>query len=414
MWASHVGKPGSGEPMTLPPTFTRSAVGLFLLVTLGSLVGAGTPDMPDRLTGDVDVLPSRLVGERNGAAVYRKDLLTGVHTIDRVYRSMQGPVSITDFGFETSGPDGAPELLWLVGYKAVMTQPDGTTQAPREFMCHSNVMLDPAPYIRRFPSRLTGSGGRLFTLAQGQLTVELPQGFGIPIQTDNPVRMATQVLNHNIRDRSFGVRTRVSIDFIRDRDLEDSLIPVMPRGIQGAKALDEGATHFGLRPEEVDPHQHGVGCSLGEPAVKQRAHSVDPLGRKFTAFWVVKPGREVNHTRVTHWLNLPYDTTIHYISIHVHPYAESIELYDLTAKKSVYRANVRGVENGKIGIAEVEHFSSVEGLPLHRDHEYELISVYDNISGVDQDAMALMLLYLRVKDLYDFDFRPEKSTAEGL
>ena len=37
--------------------------------------------------------------------------------------------------------------------------------------------------------------------------------------------------------------------------------------------------------------------------------------------------------------------------------------------------------------------SPTEGFELYADHEYELISVYDNPSGADQDAMAVMFMY---------------------
>jgi len=42
----------------------------------------------------------------------------------------------------------------------------------------------------------------------------------------------------------------------------------------------------------------------------------------------------------------------------------------------------------------VESYSSTEGLTLFKDHEYSLISVYDNDSGERQDAMASMFLYM--------------------
>jgi len=62
-----------------------------------------------------------------------------------------------------------------------------------------------------------------------------------------------------------------------------------------------------------------------------------------------------------------------------------------------------------IGLAHVSHVSSVDGIKLYRDHEYDLVSTYNNTSGIDQDAMATMFLYVRANDLYDFDFRPRKK-----
>ena len=36
---------------------------------------------------------------------------------------------------------------------------------------------------------------------------------------------------------------------------------------------------------------------------------------------------------------------------------------------------------------------------MFKDHEYELIAIYDNTSGVDQDAMATMWLYRLAPEL---------------
>ena len=111
----------------------------------------------------------------------------------------------------------------------------------------------------------------------------------------------------------------------------------------------------------------------------------------------MKPGREVNQTLVTKILELPYDTTIHYIAVHLHPFAESLELRDLTTGQVVFKSSTRQFPD-RIGLAHVDSFSSVEGIPIYKDHEYELVSVYQNITDKDQDSMAVMNLYMLDKD----------------
>ncbi len=49
---------------------------------------------------------------------------------------------------------------------------------------------------------------------------------------------------------------------------------------------------------------------------------------------------------------------------------------------------------GRIGLEHVESYSSREGIRIYKDHEYTLISIYDNESDVQQDAMASMFLYM--------------------
>jgi hypothetical protein len=113
--------------------------------------------------------------------------------------------------------------------------------------------------------------------------------------------------------------------------------------------------------------------------------------KEMTAHWLVKPGKE---RRVTP-LRRPFrfNTRIHYIAVHLHSYAESLELWDKTENRSVYKALCKPTEDRQ-GLAEVDHYSSVEGIPVYTDHDYELISTYNNTSDKEQTAMAFMFCYV--------------------
>ena len=340
----------------------------------------------------------------DGIPIYRKEVLSPIYTIDRIYKSMVGPQSRQrPLSF---GETGESEVLWVVRYQSDMVGPDGEAELSPEFNCHSNLNVKLDHFYERWASDLWPNGGRLFTLAQGQLSVELPPGFGIPVMSQEPLYLTTQALNHNVVGDPFDVRHKISIDFLRDADLPKPLKPLVPRTVSARVVVDGGDGHLFIDPADVDVEQHGPGCLAGEEA--PRLLSVvkkDDHGRKYTGHWVVPPGRQVNHTLITRWLALPYDTTVHYILAHLHPFAESLELRDLTAKKTVFKATTR-LSEGRIGIEEIEHYASVEGIELYKDHQYELISVYNNTSGENQDAMATMILYLYAKDLYDFYIRP--------
>lgn len=381
---------------------------LLLIGSLCALVAcAREPQPAPEVSRSSVVEPRRQVAWLGEAPVYRKDLLFEVFHIDRIYRSMQGPTAQHEMTLaETAEPS---ELLWIIGYRAVLTEPDGTTPMSREFMCHSNVsLLQRGRFLRSLPTELLPHNRRprLFSLAQGQLSVELPSGFGVPILSDQPLGLDAQVLNHNITDRTFDVRQRLSIEFVRDSDLEHPLKPLVPRGVFGMKLVEGADGYPGFSAAEAATGEHGPGCLAGIDADGGRTHAVDDdFGRKLTGFWVLPPGREVNRTPVTKLLDVPYDTTVHYIAAHVHPFAESVGLRDLTTGELVWRSRARPTA-GRIGLDEVEYFSSEEGLPLYKDHAYELESVYDNTSGVNQDAMATLFLYLQDKDLREADLRP--------
>jgi hypothetical protein len=343
--------------------------------------------------------PIRIHAHVDGAPVYRREIFSPIYHVDRIYTSMRGPMSNLKFRLH----DRKPELLWVTGFRADMMSADGVLPVSAEFMCHSSLALDGVEYMNRFPSELGLTSNRLFTASQGQLSLELPPGFGIPMLSDTLLTLNTQVLNHNLADADVEVRHRVSVDFVRDRDLTTPMKPLLQRGVYAMKLVDGQDGHYGLASIEVDEEQHGPGCLPGDDASGLTSHvEADPLGREFTGFWVVPPGREVNHTRVTPKLRLPYDTTVHAIAVHLHPFAESLALRDLTTNETLFESRARQAEEG-IGLSHVETFTSQEGFRLHADHEYELVSVYDNTSGRDQDSMAVMYLYVLSPDLHSGD-----------
>ena len=286
--------------------------------------------------------------------------------------------------------DGSPELLWIVGYESEVIEEASQRDVGQQYMCHANLDIDPNAYFDAFPTAPSMSG-RLFTLSQGQSRIDFPPGFGIPIPSNMDLSLATQVLNLNDADIDTSVQHRVTIRYVRDADVAEPMTAIFQAAVEGFKALED-ARYYGIDMAHADADALGPGCSVGQAAVAgdfdQDAH-----GQKFTAHWVVEPGVEVNRTNVTRFLNLPYDTKAHYIAVHLHPFAESLELWDLTDNRRVYAAEVDGSE-GRIGIDKVDHFSSVDGIDFVKGHEYELVSRYHNTSGENVDSMAVMYLYL--------------------
>ncbi|MEM1031271.1 MAG: hypothetical protein AAF928_19870 [Myxococcota bacterium] len=366
----------------------------------------------------------------HGAPVRERVLLSPVYEVDRLYPSMTGPNSTETVKLGEQS-DAAPELVWVVGFEATMVAADGATPASQEFMCHTNLDVDPIDHRARFGEKKPITG-RLFTLSQGQYRIDMPLGFGIPVQSDESILVNTQVLNLNEEGGAPPVRHRVSLRYVRDAELARPLTPLYVAGAYGLKLLEGEDGHYGLDPAATGAtsgdalHRAGTAPASSaaagkDPPSMDTQHTAclpgtnagtnafdDGRGRSFTGHWVVPPGREVNHTRVTDLMALPFDTTLHYVAVHLHPFAETLELKDLTTGNTVYRAKARQADRG-VGLAHVDFFSSQEGIPLYRDHEYEIVSVYNNTSGVPQDSMAVMNLYLR-----DMEFRaPGVRAGDG-
>jgi hypothetical protein len=376
----------------------RASVALALVALAGGL-GCDRKEAPiSEPAVSASAAPSA-ASPMSGPKVYERVILSTVYEVDRIYKSMEGPNSTEHVHLASDARPEDPELLWIVGFEAVMVQPDGEGQISQEFMCHTNLDIDPTRHNHLFADDKPITG-RLFTLSQGQYRIDMPQGFGIPILSSELLSLNTQVLNLNDETGRHRVRHKVITRYLRDAELKQPLKALFPAGAYGLKLLEGNDGHYGrdkpvanpVEPAaEVDPHTE---CLPGKNASLHAFE--DGKGRSFTGHWVVEPGREVNHTRVTELMALPFDTTLHYVAVHLHPFAESLELRDLTADKSLYTARTRQTEGG-IGLAHVDFFSSEAGIPLFKDHEYEIISVYENTSKKPQDSMAVMNLYLHDK-----------------
>lgn len=330
------------------------------------------------------------------AAADTKQVLSPVYSVEKKYKSMEGPSGVQTIYL---GDPQKPELVWLTGIRTEVVNEDGKTPALPELMCHMNVDIDAELHrtlfkLERMPSR------RLMTLSQGMLaqrggfTSRLPKGFGFPFATNEPLTIFTQVLNHNIEHPHLRVRHRVTFEYVRDADLKQPLRPLFNVGASALVFLSERPS---LMLNLADNNEaHGMSC-LAMPrapnAMAMGADYTDPQGRKLTGHWVVPPGRQENHSDIGWFLGLPYDTKIHYAAVHLHPYAESLTLRDVTTSETLIRATATNPK-GRVGLDHVDEFISVEGISLAKAHQYELISVYNNTSGIDQDSMASMFFAL--------------------
>jgi len=329
----------------------------------------------------------------------RKEFLSPVYLIDTKYKSMQGPIGSQRITLLESS---VREILWVTGFETTIVDAAGTAPLSQEFLCHSNLDILPEFHNRALGLPTRNFGKRVFTISQGQTAIHLPKGFAIPLASDEPIVLSSQVLNLNLAEKDLDpplkVRQRVVVEFVRDREAKTPWKPLFQAAAEGLVSLEGHEAYVGTA--DPGPAGHGSSCSPGEAAggfAAGKGLVRDSLGQKFTAHWIVKPGRQLYRTLVTETLGLSFDSTVHFIAVHLHPFAEWIELRDLTADRTVFRSRARNFE-GKVGLADVDFFSSEEGLALFKDHAYELVGAYNNTTGEDQDSMAVMFLYILDKD----------------
>jgi cyclophilin family peptidyl-prolyl cis-trans isomerase len=354
--------------------------------------------------------------------VHTKQVLSKVYTIDKIYRSMEGPGSIQRV---TLGDDKSSELLWITGVKTEMVAEDGKSAQLPELMCHVNVDFDTVKHSELFGlSRVTAP--RLITLSQGMLDSHMPAGFGFPVASNEPLTLYTQVLNLNIeRPKNLKVRHRVTFTYVRDSDVTTAMKPLFNVGASGMVQLTDNPLALASMPTAAtmpgvdnkasssssdmsgmdmgDHSNHlgnGTSCLVGARApnaVGTSSDYVDPSGRHMTGHWIVPPGKQVNRSDITWFMALPFDTTLHYAAAHLHPFAKSLTIRDVTTGDVVFESKATGPSKG-IGLSHVDTYSSQSGVPMYKDHKYELISVYDNPTKQNSDSMASAFLGLEDKE----------------
>jgi cyclophilin family peptidyl-prolyl cis-trans isomerase len=360
----------------------------------------------------------------NGAPVRSREYLSPVYTVDKIYKSMEGPYQQEPITLE---PNAKPELLWVKSVRVDIVGEDGKTPAPSEFMCHMNLDLDSAKH-QQLLALPYAPAARIVTLSQGVFDARLPAGYGFPIVSSEPLVVFTQVLNHNIQQpNNRKVRHRVTIEYLRDAEVTTAVKPLANMGASGTvleqpakdlfKTMDDmpgmdhsagGASSLVIAstaassaasstsdapkaPEGIH-HDGGLTCLIGTRAPNSRGGDyVDPDGHKVVGHWVVPPGRQVNRSDVTWFMNLPYDTKMHFALAHLHPFATSLTLRDTTTGQELWKAVAKNPKDS-IGLTHVDAFESKEGIPMYHDHKYELISVYDNPTKVNADSMASMFM----------------------
>ncbi len=327
-------------------------------------------------------------------------LVSKPYRLDKVYRSMEGPMSVQSAIHLTS--EEKSQVQWVTGLETEVV--DATERKPvsQEFFCHSNLTFaehsgTPDQYNRRLSGK-THLDWRLFTLVPGRLSIDLPPGFGVPIPSEAPLDYVTMSLNLNARNQVVNVRMRTRVHTIAAGQpgaptkalFRRALYVLQPHGVSG----DMGPACMANAPT-----QHvGAGCGELSKVNLAEGSTASKPGGGLMNHWIVPKGHHVYRTEITPQLNLPFDTTIHYATIHVHPFARGMELRDLTTGKTVLRLNSQDWTD-RVGVAHVDELKSVQGIAIPRDHRYELTAEYDNTSDSKTDAMAILYLYLLEKDL---------------
>jgi len=251
---------------------------------------------------------------------------------ETLVQSPEGTIRLFRFG----------EPVWIIGFRTEIFDQDGK-QSRENYLCHtfiSNQTPDERPLDH------SAHGRQMSAIYSDAFTqeVRLPDGFGLFVEPDEGLNWAP--LFNNRQDVSAKVRMRITVTLIRDKEVTKPLRRL----------------YSTLR-------------SVKEPHL-----------------FFVPPGR---HERQSTFEFL-FDGRIHFVGTHVHPHAESVELFNVSRRELVWKGTGKHDTAGQMVAMNV--FSSPEGYPVHFSEIYRITSVYDNPTDHDIDAMAGLFIFYSLEE----------------
>jgi len=305
---------------------------------------------------------------------------TPTFVVDNVYKSMEGPKSMKSFQLNPK----KSELVWLTSFETIAISNNENDTISNDFICHSNVDYYDGEHFSKWnlDHRIGEQYPRLTSMSNGVESYSFPDGFGFPVFTDENLFLASQSLNHNIKNETFAIKHKINLGY---KTHNAQMKPLKSKTIFVMLPFDTNKLDF-RNPEEADPNA----CLPVD--LKNHVYS-DEDGNSLTGHWVIFSGRKTYRSNVTKQLGLKDSTKIHHIAVHLHPFAEELSLKDITSDSILFTSTALNFKN-KIGLQKADSFSSSKGVLLYPDHEYELILDVNNTTDQLQDMMASMFVFL--------------------
>ncbi|UPT71476.1 MAG: hypothetical protein M0D53_03615 [Flavobacterium sp. JAD_PAG50586_2] len=311
--------------------------------------------------------------------------------IDGIYKSMEGPKSSN---YVQLSQDST--LLWLKGFHVKALDSKSLNYISNDFICHTNIDFNDVKYYSSFnlEKRIGKQYPRMTSLSHGMENFSFPEGYGVPMKGNEFLYVTTQSLNHNLPDANFWIRHEVDINYSKAKDLK----PLMSR------------TAFIMLPyNQSDPYKSPLDPGTNQCIpVETKNHSYDDgKGNKLSGHWVIPTGKHTYSSSVNNHLQIQDSLRLHAAAIHVHPFATKILLFDKTENKAIFISNITNHKD-KVGLTSIDPFSSVDGIWLYKNHDYQIILEVNNTTNVSQDMMGSMFLFFYDKELDDLLHKIER------
>lgn len=225
------------------------------------------------------------------------------------------------------------EPVWILAYETEIY--DASGQPPLEnYLCHTFLGNQQVEQTTDHAGHVVSNEMRVVFSDSFTRGMQLPAGFGIRLSPDEDVQWMPMFNNRGEEVTRLGMRARVH--FIREADLKKPLQPL-----------------YSVLEAVQTPH-----------------------------LFFVPPGRHQKEAQ----FKLDFDGKIHFIGAHIHPYSESIVVWNVSRNEPVWEGRSKVDGNGETVGMEV--YSSLAGYRVRAGETYALRSVYNNPKQDYIDAMA--------------------------
>jgi hypothetical protein len=316
----------------------------------------------------------------------------GDHSAPGMMNSSSGPQPDTHIPGIIDTSKQSRTLLWLKGIKLEVLDEKDHVLPTAEFICHCNV--DTSANFRNivFSQAERCPTNRLVTITQGQTEITFPEGYGVPVASDEPWTVIYQAANRTT-DKHRRVKHRCTFYFIKDSDLVYPIkalnwyAPIVYVSIDNSSAQ--------VAKQETENCLSCIGTSSGVNAPNNVSNGtfVDHKGRRMSGHWVVPPGNHSYCATIDDDREPGFavkSRILHAVWSHVHPLCTNFSLYECRdhSRVKIYSVAAKTETRHGLEIKEIDYWSSKKGVLLPAKDPYELEITYKNGTKVPQDSMA--------------------------
>lgn len=323
--------------------------------------------------------------------VARKDTVLGAKRVKYVeggtYASMNG-------GEADSQPDDKAcatrrrTLYWLRGMTLEVLDEQGKPMPSAEFICHMNLDVDSEYRNRVFPESERCTVARILTLTQGQTSVTFPEGYGVPVASDEQWTFTFQAANRTT-DEHRVLKHRLKMDLIEDKDLLEPIQPLAWVTPYLSVVVGKNSPEAAEREKKEMPGCLPTTVGLVAPNSVPNTSFDSWCGNRRSGHWVVAPGRHTYQSGCPE-LRVPSNRTVRMVWSHVHPLLESASMIECSTRKPLFTVTSKTRTEPGLEIEEIKLLTFPEGLLMKANTNFEIQSVYNNTTKVAQDSMVAL------------------------